>query len=487
MNRLIYILFLTMVSSHLSAATCVPPTADGAGLQYCLDEAADGDTILLPPGTYVPQFDAHGNSSPVDPRDKTFLVNRSVTIKARGQVTLSGDLNGDDGEEFVNRSDNSYHVLLIFQGGETPDGLSTRLNGLRVTGGNSFGQAGPACRGHGGGILAVGTSNRVQLSLTNVEVSDNLADFGGGVSACFKADVTISQSSFEGNLGQFAGGGYRNVFGRTETNNSTFTNNITFGNGGAMHLVESTGYTIANSRFEANHADVGGGIAGWVGDSASQTGVVANSHFVGNTSSDIGGAVALSEGIHRLADNHFTANIADASGGAVLLQGLQPGDDPGTNDPGFYTLNRNHFTGNGAGTGGGAILAIATDELKMERNQFKENTAGIWGGAVAVGLPALVAASIGLPEDNNSGVVFNKDHFVKNTAEGIPGTGLGVGGLYIARSEGSADKLTFNGNEATYGSDTLKIESSTSFNLGKLQVVNASGSDCDINGTLACD
>lgn len=89
------VLFLAL-QVPANAATCVPATADGPGLQSCLDTIAPGDTILLSQGTYT------------GPPGIAFLIDKSLTIKGTNDVVLSGG--------------NSGHVVVIVAPAGSPVG-----------------------------------------------------------------------------------------------------------------------------------------------------------------------------------------------------------------------------------------------------------------------------------------------------------------------------------------------------------------------------
>jgi len=133
---------------------------------------ATGDTveIWVAAGRYIP--------GPAGNRAATFQLKDRVAIYggfAGGEtqrdqrdwtanlVTLSGDLNGDDGPNFANNSENSYHVVTGATG--------AILNGVTISGGNA--QSGSL---NGGGMY----NDTSSPTLTNVTFSGNSASFAGG-------------------------------------------------------------------------------------------------------------------------------------------------------------------------------------------------------------------------------------------------------------------------------------------------------------------
>ncbi|NQV69907.1 MAG: hypothetical protein HQ498_07770, partial [Pseudohongiella sp.] len=197
------------------ADTCVPATPDGAGLQACLDSAFDGDTILLPAGTYAPVVER----VPGDPRSVTFDLFKSVILESYAGAILSGDLNGDDDGAGGNTGDNAKNVIRSTSGST----LQITLRGLTVRGGNGS---------VGAGILIA--NNNTSLTMDDVDFSGNRASAWGG--------------------GLYMRGSTLNI------HNSSFTNNAAGITGGGINIVAPTMVSIENSTFSENHARVVGGI-----------------------------------------------------------------------------------------------------------------------------------------------------------------------------------------------------------------------------------
>jgi len=124
-------------------------------LQNALAAAeASGGTVTeirVAHGTYKP--DRGANVAPGD-RTASFKLENGVVLRggfagcgavnphdqeiALNPTVLSGDLFGDDGAEFSNRGDNSFHVVVIAAS------AAIYAQGLRVEGGNAIGSADPS-------------------------------------------------------------------------------------------------------------------------------------------------------------------------------------------------------------------------------------------------------------------------------------------------------------------------------------------------------
>ncbi|MBU1631244.1 MAG: hypothetical protein KKH49_05540, partial [Candidatus Omnitrophica bacterium] len=107
------------------------------------------DEIWVAQGTYKPD-----NTPPYD-RTATFLLKNGVTIKGgyagygasnpyahdieAYSTILSGDLNSNDGPDFTNYDDNSYHVTSVFGSSIGPSYSQPTLDGFTIKGGNANG------------------------------------------------------------------------------------------------------------------------------------------------------------------------------------------------------------------------------------------------------------------------------------------------------------------------------------------------------------
>jgi hypothetical protein len=141
-------------------------------LQSALGAASSGDQIWVAAGTYTP--------TTTTDRTASFILNTGVAVyggfagseTALSQrnwtanvVVLSGDLQGDDGANFANNAENSYHVVVGATG--------ATLDGFTISGGNASGEGAEV----GGGISNVAA----YPTLANLIISGNHASNGGGM------------------------------------------------------------------------------------------------------------------------------------------------------------------------------------------------------------------------------------------------------------------------------------------------------------------
>ncbi len=230
--------------------------ANACSLAAALNYASNGDQIWVAAGTHTP----HASD-----RSATFQLKNGVAIYGgfNGTETqlnqrsplanltiLSGDLSGNDGPNFVNNGENSYHVVT---GSYTNNTAS--MDGFTITGGNANGDSWPNY--NGGGMI----NYQGSPTLTNLTFLNNYAvNGGGGMINDSNTDIVLSQLTFSGNsAGTGAGGGGMINWAVTNLTltNSTFSGNITTGNGGGLYHMSGT-QNLINATFSANSAAVNG-------------------------------------------------------------------------------------------------------------------------------------------------------------------------------------------------------------------------------------
>jgi hypothetical protein len=284
-------------------------------LQDALCAAVSGDEIRVDQGIYKPDEDsAHPNGT--GSRTATFRLKNGVALRGSYagfgepapdtrdidlyETILSGDLNYDDGPDFANNYENSYHVVT---GSGTND--TAVLDGFTITGGNANGSK-PYDRGggmfnnnnssptvtnctfsgnsavyYGGGMANYQSSS---LMVTNCIFSDNSAEYGGGMANYQSSSLMVINCIFSDNSAEY-GGGIRNWNSSPTVTNCTFSGNSASSSGGGM-LNSSSSPTVTNCTFNANFAGYGGGMRnGWNSNST-----VTNCTFSGN-SAGIGGGI----------------------------------------------------------------------------------------------------------------------------------------------------------------------------------------------------
>jgi parallel beta-helix repeat protein len=315
--------------------------------------------IRVAQGTYRPDHDS-ANPSGSKQRTNTFQLISDVQIYGGfplggGQwndrdpnthhTILSGDLNGDDGPNFTNNGDNSYHVV-------TADGASETaiLDGFIITAGNA--NAVSDANSYGGGIY----NDSGSAVVSNCIITTNWASVGGGGMYNDNSSAAVTNCKFTGNsTGLFGGGMYNYWSDSLVLVGCTFTMNSADDSGGGMFNKYYSSPVVTNCTFSGNTALgalAGGGIYNY--DSSSPT--LTNCAFLGNSASGSfasGGAMLNYWYCSPTATNCLFSGNWAAYGGGVYNE---------------YYCNVNIFdctiSGNSASYGGGIYNYLSNPTLR---------------------------------------------------------------------------------------------------------------------------
>jgi hypothetical protein len=228
-------------------------------LQEALEAAAPGDEIKVAEGTYKP--DQGGGQTPGD-RAATFMLIDDVVIRgsyggfgepepdARNieayETILSGDLQGNDGPNFTNNSDNSYHVVSAIISGS-----AAFLDGFTITAGNAVSP------NHQGGGIYIATGSPTLVNCTFIR---NKALRGGGATnSNYSADNPVFiKCKFIGNEAT-AGGAMESQGGAPTLTNCVFSGNVSTESGGGLFNMGNSNAILINCTLSGNSAAASGG------------------------------------------------------------------------------------------------------------------------------------------------------------------------------------------------------------------------------------
>jgi predicted outer membrane repeat protein len=361
--RVISVFLVVLAASAIAAGEVIYVDANASGanngsnwanayndLQDGLGAALNGDEIRVAQGIYKP--DQGIGVTPGD-RGATFQLKNGVAIKggyagfgepdpnARNieayETILSGDLVGNDGPDFANNGENSFHVVTASRTDAT-----AVLDGFTITSGNAF---------YGGGMY----NDRSSPMVTNCTFSGNRAGIGGGM-CNDSSSPTVTNCTFSGNSASM-GGGMINSNGSSPTvTNCTFSGNSATVSGGGMDN-NSSMPTVTNCTFISNSADYGGGM-----DNHGGRPTVTNCTFSGNSARD-GGGMFSDSGSPAVTNCTFSGNLASVSGGGMHNFRSSP------------TLINCFFSGNRAGESGGGIYNWFNNMISLFNCTFSANSA----------------------------------------------------------------------------------------------------------------
>lgn len=243
------------ILSGLPASINVP--ADRATIQGAIDQAQDGDAIVVAPGTYRENLDFKGKAI-------------SVTSSGGAESTII---------------DGSYAGPVVsFTSGE---GRSSVLDGFTLRNGDSTWELSP--QGFGGGVYISSSSPVIR----NNRITGNFACTGGGISA--DGGSPLIQGNFIANNNQQPCGA--------------------FYGGGGVYLVETQGAQVIGNTIRDN--TVGYGDGGGVLANGADGLVLRGNTILNNTASGNGGGIALINNDHPALIQNAVAGNRSASGGGV--------------------------------------------------------------------------------------------------------------------------------------------------------------------------
>lgn len=224
----------------------------------------NGDEIWIAKGTYTPDASDRtasfnikadislyggflGTETQVEQRD--FKVNKTI---------VSGDLNANDDANinFVNttRDDNSFNIIVL-------DAVAKNvvLDGFTISGGHATATNSSDPANHKKGAAIYKGSDGINLTLSNLEVKNNITSGGGVINLDLtkNSTITLQSSSINNNLARYATGVTIGVTtgGVCNVNfyNSLFYNNVVDDMGGSRGFSGSSfGFFVSDATINSN-------------------------------------------------------------------------------------------------------------------------------------------------------------------------------------------------------------------------------------------
>ena len=302
-------------------------------LQEALVSANTADKpveIRVAQGTYRPS-QGLGAAPEFDWRKTTFQLINDVTLKGgyagiseaepnernlqEFETILSGDLNGDDGLDFADNSENSYHVVT----GSGTDNTAV-LDGFVITSGNANAGTFPDPRCIGGGMYNFTGSPKISNCIFHI----NSAFSGGaGIFNGENSDPLLENCSFIENVTDEDGAGMMNFMGSDPVlTGCDFIGNKAEDHAGGMLNVADSNPVLDDCMFIGNSAGAesqghdGGGMFNDEGNPR-----LTNCLFIDNTAGRNGGAMHNRGKSNSIMLNcTFSENQAGAEGDGIHIQ-----------------------------------------------------------------------------------------------------------------------------------------------------------------------
>ncbi|MHC4790225.1 MAG: hypothetical protein ACYS8Y_02105, partial [Planctomycetota bacterium] len=486
---------------------------------YLQDALADPNLfgpaeIWVAEGIYKP--DQGGGQTPGD-RNATFQLISDVAVYGgfpsgggnwgdrdpnAYETFLNGDLNNNDEPNWVNCTENSYHVVT----GSGTD-ANAILDGFTITAGYANGLIDPNYIG--GGMYSAGGSPTVD----NCIFRENFADHdGGGIAG---SDGTITNCTFIGNRANDDGGGLKHCSG--PVTDCLFTGNSAGQYGGAMYKCSGS---ITDCNIISNSADTAGG-GMYNGEVASPN--LTNCMFSGNSAED-GGGIFNSGSSPTVTDCNFIGNLSGSGGGgggmcnwdssSPTLTNCTFSNNIGVHDGGGMhnlgnsnpILNNCTFIDNSvtatAVFGGGGLFNFDGSSTTLEDCTFIDNTSPKYGGGIYTGNDTILTLTDcnltdnsalsggGMYCDGNSlypVVLTSINCVIEDVAGRVDGNS--VIHLGDTASISTADIFKMGGNSVVIGTGSIAIDVTGVMVFQGNTDVNLADDPCDPNnkGTILCD
>ncbi|MHC4944233.1 MAG: hypothetical protein ACYTG7_14560 [Planctomycetota bacterium] len=414
MQKLLFLIPALLLVIHVNAfSDTLNVPADYPSIQAAIDAAADGDTVLVAPGTYFENINFFG---------------KAITVTSK-EGAASTVIDGNEAGRVV-----------TFRSGEGPDSV---LRGFSITNGRGYRGGGIICMSSsptitdniihdnfsiksGGGMYF--TEGAAPIFYHNAVTGNETDYFGeGGALYCDRSSPIIIDSIFSENNAGEGGGGIFCTHSSPFLRDTVITDNWTYwnGKGGGIFCADGDPRLI-NCSFISNMSDSDGGGLHLQGGNASLIDCTFHDNYAGGGD---GGGLGIQGGSARLIDCEFRENSASdisSSGGGM------------SNDHGSATLIGCSFIDNehSGGCGMGAGVSNHDGELDLSDCVFEGNTIvyGCDGGGLA----------------NDGGTVKLTDcTFIRNSVVTALMSHDG-GGIFSEDGSISAARCVFHKNEAGY-------------------------------------
>jgi hypothetical protein len=346
---LVVCIFLAVVAGPAAAETYY--VSPDQSIQATINDANNGDTVIVQPGRYYENIDFRGKAITVqstNPHDPNIV--QSTIIDANGAGTV-----------------------VTFANGENRDSV---LQGFTIANGYVGGTF-----SKGGGIYCYNSSPEI----TDCIVTNCYAGYGGGT-YCRGSEALIGNCTIIASSSTIGGGGvYCRYDSDVQIINCTISHNSSDDGGG----IWASGASVINSIIAHNHANRGGGVA--------EPKLLKDSFIYSNTAKSGGGIYS-----GRTIKNNFIYN--NSATGSLNM----PYGGGGLHLAGGQVVSNNTFVANSAPDGGNLYFWAAgyTEDITIINNII---VAARNGGGISLECSAYVSIRFNDVWGNAKGDYYNLD------------------------------------------------------------------------------
>jgi parallel beta-helix repeat protein len=357
MNRIsIYSIVLVMLVYAVCWPTIINIPGDYPTIQQGIDASADGDTVLVQPGTYVENINFNGHNIVLG---SLFLTTGYPSYVE--QTVIDG---------------NHFTSVVIFESGESNDckikGFTIRNGYNREGGGIHCSYSSPEIAnniirdnirtngGSGGGIYC----NYSDPVISDNEIRDNVAGSGGGIS-CLYSNPTISENFIWANTAnQYWGAGISCWRSNVSIVDNAISDNISDAGGGISCRFSTS--LISGNWIERNYADWDGGGLYFDGGTAT----VVGNNIIDNITDEDGGGIDMNSLEGQLIGNLINGNYSYERGGGICA----------------FRSNIDYFNNsisfNNSIEEGGGIYCWGSSDFEFYNNVISQNITQQMGGGI---------------------------------------------------------------------------------------------------------